>query len=130
MTQDWRQFRDLGYTPENILRYYGIDTPPVPVEDMAIWIGAHLQYVVAQWDGALDARGEQPIIYVSASDAEVRRRFTVAHEIEANDFAVRLLMPNFLLQEARAFVGRDIPELARRFGVSQMVMEYRLGNLS
>ena len=98
-------------------------------------------------------------IYVNAKHSEVRRRFTIAHEVahfvlhrdligdgitedalyrsgfsdsverEANGLAAEILMPRHLV---RAWVSkglRDPSELANMFDVSKQAMEFRLANL-
>jgi Zn-dependent peptidase ImmA (M78 family) len=115
-------------------------------------------------------RGDEIVIGVNESQADVRQRFTIAHEIghmllhadqplivdhgfaliglrrddgapgdqreiEANAFAAALLMPEKWV--TAALRGRDvdlsddaeIQSLAKRFGVSQQAMMYRLMNL-
>lgn len=63
---------------------------------------------------------------------------TIKEEIEANNFAAELLMPeSFVLQEAMRLRGRRFPlsdeelieELAKIFEVSRQAMEVRLANL-
>jgi len=98
-------------------------------------------------------------IYVNAKHSEVRRRFTIAHEIahfvlhrdlvgdgitedalyrsgfssaverEANGLAAEILMPRHLVRECFAAGLRDAAALATKFNVSRQAMEYRLANL-
>lgn len=98
-------------------------------------------------------------IYVNAKHSEVRRRFTIAHEIahfvlhrdlisdgitedalyrsglsdaverEANGLAAEILMPRHLVRSYVASGTRNAAELAEIFEVSQQAMEYRLANL-
>jgi Zn-dependent peptidase ImmA (M78 family) len=98
-------------------------------------------------------------IYVNAKHSEVRRRFTIAHEIahfvlhrdligdgitedalyrsglsdaveqEANGLAAEILMPRHVMRPWFAKGLRDAAELANMFEVSQRAMEYRLANL-
>jgi IrrE N-terminal-like domain len=98
-------------------------------------------------------------IVVRASDAFVRRRFTVAHEIghfvlhrdrigssltddamyrsnlssweevEANQFAAKILMPTVLLSHYIGLHGKDAKVLAGLFEVSEAAMKIRLGSL-
>jgi predicted transcriptional regulator len=98
-------------------------------------------------------------IYVNAKHSEVRRRFTIAHELahfvlhrdligdgitedalyrshlsdaveqEANGLAAEILMPKHLVRELVRGGMRGIPELARKFNVSHQAMEFRLTNL-
>jgi Zn-dependent peptidase ImmA (M78 family) len=97
-------------------------------------------------------------IYLNAAESPQRRRFTLAHEVghwvcqvlaghaapvycravdllpeadralerEANVFAAELLMPE---QEVRASWAGSILECAKRFGVSEEAIEWRLYNL-
>lgn len=98
-------------------------------------------------------------IYVNAKHSEVRRRFTIAHEVahfvlhrdligdgitedalyrsgfsdaierEANGLAAEILMPQHLVRECIAGGTRGAAQLAIVFNVSQQAMEYRLANL-
>jgi len=98
-------------------------------------------------------------IYVNAKHSEVRRRFTIAHEVahfvlhrkligdgitedalyrsgfsdaverEANGLAAEILMPKDLVREWFDFGYRNATELAEKFNVSKQSMEYRLINL-
>ena len=98
-------------------------------------------------------------IYVNAKHSEVRRRFTIAHEIahyvlhrdligngitedalyrsglsdaveqEANGLAAEILMPRHLVRAWFDKGLRDPVELASMFEVSQQAMEFRLANL-
>jgi Zn-dependent peptidase ImmA (M78 family) len=67
-----------------LLRDYGIDDAPVPVEWLAEEIGARLSY--RSLDGDISGilyRNEpgDPVIGVNARDARTRQRFTIAHEL-------------------------------------------------
>ena len=98
-------------------------------------------------------------VYVNGKHSEVRRRFTIAHEIahfvlhrdligdgitedalyrsglsdaverEANGLAAEILMPRHLVRDSFSTGQRDPATLASKFGVSQQAMEYRLSNL-
>ncbi|WP_137921696.1 ImmA/IrrE family metallo-endopeptidase [Hydrogenophaga sp. 2FB] len=98
------------------------------------------------------------LIEVNASDAPVRQRFTIAHELghfalghpdalrdypsvfsasatdpierEANLFAASVLMPEDALRKVyRSGQATNLDELAGMFGVSKVAMTYRLQNL-
>ncbi|HVA88008.1 MAG TPA: ImmA/IrrE family metallo-endopeptidase [Candidatus Saccharimonadales bacterium] len=43
-------------------------------------------------------------------------------EVEANEFAAELLMPDTFLRRDVAQIGLDVPVLAKRFGVSEQAM--------
>lgn len=96
-------------------------------------------------------------IEVNASHHENRRRFTIAHEIahyvlhyndigdglyddalyrsglsnykevQANQWASRILMPDHLVRQAIMQFGENVVELARVFGVSTTAMSIKLG---
>lgn len=98
-------------------------------------------------------------IYVNAVHSEVRRRFTIAHEIahfalhrdligdgitedalyrsgfsdaverEANGLAAEILMPKQLVRETFNSGIRSAAKLAEKFNVSLQAMEFRLVNL-
>ena len=99
--------------------------------------------------------GQKPLITYNFSEAPVRQRFTIAHElghhvhgdldaprdtseqfsarshdpkeVAANRFAAALLMPTAVVKHAvyREAVT-DLRELAKKFGVSTAAMEFRL----
>lgn len=133
----------------------------LPVDVMSIARAAGAKVVP---DGELDASGlfelleEGPRIKFNSTEARVRQRFTVAHElghyalkhgkafrdqpsqfstqaydpdeVAANRFAAALLMP----EEAVSYLIRrkgivDIAKLAKLFDVSQVAMQFRLKNL-
>lgn len=98
-------------------------------------------------------------IYVNAKHSNVRRRFTIAHEIahfvlhrdligdgitedalyrsglsdaverEANGLAAEILMPRHLVRQEFANGVKNPAQLAAKFEVSQQAMEFRLTNL-
>lgn len=100
-----------------------------------------------------DRNGEKENIYigVNSKQAEVRQRFTIAHELghflsghddlkiveegfdkdtpkekEANAFAGELLMPKDFLVDDMRTKNFDIPALAKRYKVSEQAMSIRL----
>jgi Zn-dependent peptidase ImmA (M78 family) len=66
-----------------ILRKYGIEDPPIPVENIADWIGALV--IRNNFDGNESGftlrDGSRTIIGVNTRTSRKRQRFTVAHEI-------------------------------------------------
>lgn len=66
-----------------LLERASISAPPIPVEDIARLLGAEIVYSDFQSDvsGLLIRRGGSAVIGVNNSQHEVRRRFTIAHEI-------------------------------------------------
>lgn len=109
------------------------------------------------FSGAYENGEGRPLVRINPSDSVRRQRFTFAHEIghhvlghgsrprdpaanfsmsadpverEANQFAAELLMPGDALKHVVRIEGvRDISTLAKRFGVSEVAMSYRLKNL-
>jgi hypothetical protein len=47
-------------------------------------------------------------------------------ELDANQFAAAVLMPRYLVEEERRWVGDDVRKLAQAFGVSQVALGRRL----
>jgi Zn-dependent peptidase ImmA (M78 family) len=159
-----------------LLESSGQTNPPIDVEALAASVGAqvHEQHFERGLSGVLIRENGRSVIGVSAVDAPVRRRFTIAHEIghlllhpgralimdpavrvnrrdevsslatdseeiEANQFAAAVLMPEVLVREAVnqvLTVKQDlrvellVEDLASRvFNVSAQAMGYRLVNL-
>lgn len=151
----WKQLRKQRLSADALLEFFDIDEPYVDVEELAVDMGVLVERTkkTSDWSGALDSREDPPVIWVKHSDAPVRQRFTIAHEIghlmlhplgvlyrdvtfagnrdevAANAYAARLLMPAKMVRDLidEGLVG--VPQLARRFRVSQTAMEYRLDNL-
>jgi hypothetical protein len=125
---------------EQLLKRTGVKEPPVPVEEIARKLGFHVR--VEDLPRGVDARlrvsGGSRTIELASGQANVRHRFSIAHELghvslghrhgetevaeqEANAFAGALLVP-------RAWLKRDVErfstvaDLARRFGVSRDVI--------
>lgn len=141
--------------------------PPVDVEGIARYLGleihrapmlhaGELKWVPTgpvapiQPAGALAWESRVPRFDVRESDAGVRQRFTIAHEIghlmlhgigqhfretggfydesevEANRYAAELLMPPGWVLHLRGQIGANVTELARVFDVSPKAMGIRL----
>lgn len=68
---------------EALLRRTGVRSAPVPVENIAQQLGVHVMYSAFEDDvsGLLVRRGASAVIGVNSRQAEVRKRFTIAHEI-------------------------------------------------
>ena len=147
---------------------------PLQVELLARDLGIRVVFQPFESDendlsGFYMRRGDDRLIGVNASQARVRQRFTVAHElghavlqpgdgvhidqafklrdfrssaavdadeIDANAFAAELLMPEdevlAAIDEQAVDITDDgaVRELARRFGVSQQALSFRLANLA
>ncbi|WP_373047164.1 ImmA/IrrE family metallo-endopeptidase [Vulgatibacter sp.] len=78
----WKQMKDAGYRANDLLRHFGISEPAVDVEAIATSMGIEVRETVQPgWSGALDMRGETPVIWVQANEVPARKRFTIAHEL-------------------------------------------------
>lgn len=138
---------------------------PVDVTQLAEALGLHVWEDDTLPEGISGKLFQDPVkgglagysITVRASDAYVRKRFTVAHEIahfllhrnligisvtddafyrsdlssreeaEANRFAADILMPRQLLAKYIKMYGSDPEVLAQMFKVSEAAMRIRLG---
>ncbi|MEK6328470.1 MAG: ImmA/IrrE family metallo-endopeptidase [Actinomycetota bacterium] len=116
-----------------LLKQHGIDVPPVPVRELANALGFD---IVERYSlGSLSGRLVGNQIQLAAGDSEVRKRFTIAHELghhvletahgsgshaeaEADVFAGELLVPGPQLLDAMKTI-RSVDELARIFQVSR-----------
>ncbi len=70
-------------TVEEILLSAGVQSPPVPVEEIAARHGAEIRFEPFEGDlsGLLFREQGRAIIGVNSWHAEVRQRFTIAHEL-------------------------------------------------
>ena len=150
-----------------VLDHYGFNSVPVDVVGLCKTLGISVeesdltdfenQIGGEKISGILymDGHGTGKI-YVNKDEADVRKRFTIAHELghyylhfngtsgtfvslrrsrsaretEANRFAAQLLMPDNLLykESARSFFP-SVSRLAKQFDVSNEAMGYRLDDL-
>lgn len=147
----WRQMRDNRFTPNQILTHFGVFSPPVDVFGLAAKMGVHVADVSDRnYDGALQVVENVAQVWVHSADADVRRRFTLAHELghlmlhdvsvvyrdatfqgtpaerQANAFAADLLMPMWMAYPMALSTGFNVAKLARMFDVSNRAMEIRL----
>lgn len=151
--------RHPAYAANELLEKAGIDHPPVPVDVLAGHCGALviLRDLPDALSGLILKIDDGAIIGVNSRHAEVRQRFTLAHELghhllahseqvhidvedssppdhdyrferAANEFAADLLMPRRMLAQAYTQDART-EQLARTFHVSELAMGYRLMNL-
>lgn len=152
----WKELKGAQLKAETLLRKLGVTEAPVDIRDIAEQMGIIVMEPREQtnWSGALDATRETPVIWARGTDPKTRRNFTIAHEIghlmlhddeiiwrdhtfsgdakeqQANGYAAKLLMPEFLIEDVLASnPDITIEGLARRFEVSPQAMEYRLRNL-
>lgn len=75
--------REIEAAVERLLREHAVDSVPVPVEAIARAVGLPVVETEMHDDisGALIKSGELQGIAVNASQAPVRKRFTIAHEL-------------------------------------------------
>jgi Zn-dependent peptidase ImmA (M78 family) len=156
----WNELRGkrrAGAAPEEVadmvLRALSVSAPAIDVEGLATSMGISIMSAVGTtWSGAVNSTDRAAAIWVRVSDAPVRRRFTIAHELghillhdlgvafrddtftgdsretQANQFAAQLLMPSWML--AGAELQAPVPALARRYNVSDQAMKFRIANLT
>lgn len=151
----WRVMREEGRTsPSALLRVLDADRPPVDVAEIARRLGVEIRHPSAPgWSGAVSSEGDHAVMWINPSDAPVRQRFTMAHELghlmlhplgvayrdvqfnespyeaQANRYAANLLMPLVMVQHYVDVVGPRTSRLAMMFGVSDAAMKIRLGKL-
>lgn len=147
----------------SLLQMYGIKEGPVDVVRIAKLLGIQVQEfdfpksvpATSQTSGS----GKQ-VIGVNQNDPEVRRRFSLAHELghylnghenythervvtdpakryldphfrqeeEADEFAAELLMPEFMIKDDAMVKHMSIPDLAKKYQVSEQAMTIQLVN--
>jgi Zn-dependent peptidase ImmA (M78 family) len=75
--------RKAEQVAREVLERFKVTEPPVVVEELAAFLGAEIRRRPNSPDiaGLLYREGSAVIIGVNADDAEVRQRFTIAHEI-------------------------------------------------
>lgn len=68
---------------QRLLSRFSVSSPPVPVDKIAKWLGATLQYAPLDQElsGMAYIKDGQPIIGVNSLHHPHRQRFTIAHEI-------------------------------------------------
>lgn len=145
-----------GVLSSNGIHAYPVD-PLLIAQKSGIEV-KNAEFVDQNISGLISKFGNQISIFVKHDDSPNRKKFTIAHElghfflhlqeadgdfvefrgytqyetphkeIEANQFAGALLMPQSLVEEAW-HRGLGISEMAKHFGVSQDSMKYRLVNL-
>lgn len=151
----WKQLRDRRASADEVLRLFDISVPHVDVESIVKRLGIGLDYVAAQeWAGTCSVEGNTARILIRRNDSDVRRRFTIAHElghivvhretesfrdisfsgdareIQANNFAAALLMPKWMVLPYARVHGMNVEKLAEIFRVSRPAMEIRLAALA
>jgi len=75
--------KNIESDANNLLNQLGIEGAPVPVEDVAASLGLRLEFTFLGDDisGALVLKGDRGTIGINHTQAPVRQRFTIAHEI-------------------------------------------------
>ena len=148
------RLRQPKVRPDELLNYFDIQEPAVPVESILRGLGIKVQSMnLFEFAGEVISTEDDAQILVNSEDAHVRRRFTMAHEcghllwhpnknhfrdasadfggfshleVEANQFAADLLMPPWLIWPAVGRFGKNVDRLAAIFDVSTAAMSYRL----
>jgi len=138
----------------SILDKAEISKPPVPIEKIAALFSIKIVQYPAFPDnisGTIIEQNGSVVIGVNSNHVEIRKRFTIAHELghflaghdlanqiiddvfdrssdnekEANKYAAALLMPRHLLEnDIKNKI--DIPKLAKIYNVSEQAMSIRL----
>ncbi len=137
-----------------ILKRVGITQPPVDIQRIADFFSIPILPYSKFPDsvsGMIVRENGKSVIGVNTNHPDVRQRFTLAHELghylsghddwriveetfdkdsakeqEANRFAAELLMPTDFLKADLKKGGSDIPQLAKRYQVSDQAMSVRL----
>jgi Zn-dependent peptidase ImmA (M78 family) len=148
----WLEWRKVRPTAALLLSRFEVSAPPVDVRHIVRKLGIELiEKPYSKWSGVVKGlESGEAVMMVNASDTEQRRRFTMAHELghlllhplgvmfrdhgpatpqelEANQFAGELLIPEDLL---RRHAGRySVGALAALFDVSTSCMQIRLEKL-
>lgn len=76
-------FSEITNRVRSLLKEHTVTTVPVPVEEIAIALGAHVRYSPFddELSGMIYIKGNNPIIGVNSLHHPNRKRFTIAHEI-------------------------------------------------
>ena len=151
----WLQLKERGFHSEDILEWFEIRSPPIPITSMLKDLGVRVHEAQGvNWEGAVSSSAEgKADVWVRDDSAPARRRFTLAHELghlmlhatgvmfrdittgtlmhppeerEANAFAAALLMPRALVQPLVYEPGMSIADMADLFAVSLQAMSIRL----
>ena len=147
----------------DVIVKYQHNSPPIQVVSIATELGINV-YTVKEWPNDLSGKLQKDegsksgfSIYVNAKHPDVRKRFTIAHEIAhyilhqdkigdgivedalyrsglsnadetaANSMAADILMPWHLINKAINSGINSVEELAAKFNVSNSSMSIRLG---
>lgn len=154
----WLQYKEQRLSTAQILIEMKVREPPVPIFNLVEWLDVHLQFVPSPgWDGAVQSNNLHADIWIDATAATNRQRFTCAHELghlmlhplgsmfrdhyseeigfhppheqDANRFAAAILMPKFMLHPRVYHTRATIPQIAESFGVSVQALSIRLEQL-
>lgn len=158
-----RPVRAVPDLVDDLLEAAGIHQPPVPLEPILESLNIELAERRNQKEDALLIPMTDPslgmpsawVVYYNPDKPEVRRRFTIAHEVghvmlhgvphaaaarggggrfkarerQVERFAAELLMPPSFVRAAITQYGLDAEKLAALFRVSQRAMQIRLQEL-
>ena len=144
------------HVANRVLKALGVTTrAPVDVHSVARRLDVEIKEVPEPgWAGAVASTDRSAVIWLRASDATVRKRFTVAHELghlflhplgrefrdvtfkggrresDANQFAADLLIPLWMLDGYVASSAGNVAALAKTFRVSAHAMQIQLSKLA
>ena len=160
--QPWRALRSvIGKTDKShhvatrVLRTFGVTKAPVDVRSIAKQMGVEVRETPEPgWSGAIQSSETTAVCWLNSTEAEVRKRFTLAHELghlllhplgmefrdvtfagssresEANRFAADLLIPLWMLDAYAPSMSGNVESLARAFSVSTHAMQIQLDKLN
>ena len=156
---EWLRVKREHLSAQDLLNRFELKEPPIDVYLLAKVLEVDVQFSSdLNCSGALKVEGGVPwhaTILVAQDSSETHKRFTVAHEIghlilhdvragtmwrdtdfrgnrqeqQANGYAAKLLMPQWMLDSLAHRHNYDARTLASIFHVSDEAMKYRLDNL-
>lgn len=147
----WHRLKRQKANADDVLRFLGISRPPVDVEAIARSLGVPVyREVLTGSSGEIHKENLSVSIKVQETEAPVRQRFTIAHELghlllhefqrahrdltfggspaeaEANRFAADLLMPLWMFDAYAPPARGDVKVVAAIFQVSEQAAQLRL----
>jgi hypothetical protein len=151
----WLRLKLQKPSADDLLRKFGIATPPIPVEKIAQGLGVAVRFVPGlPCSGMVQSSDTSATISVRVGEVPWRQRFTIAHELghlmlhklgeefrdtdtfsgdqrewQANNYAADLLMPLWLVEQYALKFGADSSRIASIFGVSAEAMNITLGKM-
>lgn len=118
---------------QQILKKFGIKEPPVPIKQVAQELGLNIEPAALgnEVSGILVIQGDKGIIGYNRAHAEVRQRFTIAHEL-AHYLLHRGERPIFIdrkyavyLRSGKSSTGEDLQEIQANQMAAALLMPSR-----